>query len=45
MDDSLLDRPEIVGLLFNVSDISLTLQRIELLLTEDDGDGEEEDSG
>jgi len=42
MDSSLVDRDEVVALLFNISDISLTLQRIEQLLTEDDDDGEEE---
>jgi hypothetical protein len=46
MDETLIDRGEVVALLFNVSDISLSLKRIEKILQEDDDDGEEEaDSG
>jgi hypothetical protein len=41
MADPVIDRPEAVALLFNVSDIVVTLRRIEKLL-EDEG-GEEED--
>ena len=40
MDESLIERAEVVALLFNVSDINATLARIEELLQE--GDGEEE---
>jgi hypothetical protein len=40
MPDELIERDEIVGLLFNVSDISVTLTRIEELLR--GGDEEEE---
>ena len=39
--DPVIERDEAVGLLFDVSDIVRTLERIEALLTEDDG-GEEE---
>ncbi|HVH50821.1 MAG TPA: hypothetical protein VM690_01640 [Gaiellaceae bacterium] len=42
MDEELISRAEIVGLLFNVSDIARTLLDIEALLAEDDG--EEADS-
>jgi hypothetical protein len=41
MDESLIDRDEIVALLFNVSDMAVTLTRIERLLSGDD-DGDEE---
>ena len=41
---SLVDRNELIGLLFNVADISATLRRIEALIKEDD-DGEEEVDG
>jgi hypothetical protein len=41
MAEPVIDRDEAVALLFNVSDISETLRRIEQLL--EDGDGEEED--
>ncbi|MGH2972670.1 MAG: hypothetical protein ACRDNM_10870 [Gaiellaceae bacterium] len=44
MDDDLISRPEMEGLLFNVADIAAALDRIELLLREDD-DGEEGDEG
>lgn len=40
MNESLIERDEIVGLLFNVSDIADTLAKIERLL--EDGDEEEE---
>lgn len=42
VSESLIERDEIVALLFNVSDIHATLVRIEALLLEDD-DEEEED--
>jgi hypothetical protein len=41
---SLIERDEVVALLFNVSDIVQTLTRIERLLEEDDGE-EEADEG
>jgi hypothetical protein len=44
MDDTLIDRDEIVALLFNVSDIAFTLSRIERLL-EDDDEAQEADGG
>jgi len=40
--DSLIDRAEVVALLFNVSDIADTLTNIEEYLKEGDGGGEEE---
>jgi hypothetical protein len=42
--DPVIDRDEVVALLFNVSDIAATLARIEALL-EDDGEAEEPDEG
>jgi hypothetical protein len=44
MPDPLIEREEIVALLFNVSDIVSSLERIERLLEEDDGE-EETDEG
>jgi hypothetical protein len=41
MADPVIERAEVVALLFNVSDIVATLRQIERLL--EDGDGEEED--
>ncbi len=43
MSESLIERDEIVALLFNVSDIAAILVRIEELLEEDDGEEEEAD--
>lgn len=43
MAEALLDRDEVVALLFNVSDIVAILARIERLLEQDDG--EEADTG
>jgi hypothetical protein len=40
-DDSLIDRDEVIALLFNVSDIASSLENIERLLGGED-DGEEE---
>lgn len=41
MDDvPLIEREEIVAILFNVSDIAQSLRNIELLLEEDDGEEE-----
>jgi hypothetical protein len=42
MAEPLIERPEVVALLFNVSDIATTLTSIERFLTEDEDDGEEE---
>jgi hypothetical protein len=42
--DSVIERSEVVALLFNVSDIAVTLTKIERLLGEDDGE-EEADEG
>jgi hypothetical protein len=41
----LIERDEVVALLFNVSDIAVTLTRIERLLLEDDDGQEEADQG
>jgi hypothetical protein len=40
MSESLIERDEIVALLFNVSDIAVTLNRILRLLEGDDGEEE-----
>jgi hypothetical protein len=42
MSEPMIERAEVVALLFNVSDIALTLVSIERLLGEDENDGEEE---
>jgi hypothetical protein len=42
--EPLIERAEVVALLFNVSDIAVTLTNIERLLGEDDGE-EEVDEG
>jgi hypothetical protein len=42
MSEPLIERAEVVALLFNLSDIAVTLTRIEWLLKEDEDDGEEE---
>jgi hypothetical protein len=42
MSELLIERAEVVALLFNVSDIAVTLTSIERLLKEDEDDGEEE---
>ena len=44
MTDAVIERAEIVALLFNVSDISVTLTEIERLLGGDDAE-EEADEG
>ena len=44
MSEAVIERAEIVALLFNVSDIAVTLAKIEQLLGEDDGE-EEADEG
>jgi hypothetical protein len=40
VDKALIERAEVVALLFNVSDIAVTLSRIKRLLEEDDGEEE-----
>jgi hypothetical protein len=40
VSESLIERDEIVALLFNVSDIAASLARIEKLLQEDEGEEE-----
>jgi hypothetical protein len=45
VDEPLVSRDEVASLFFNVSDIARTLERIELLLKEDDGGEEEADTG
>jgi hypothetical protein len=42
MSEPLIDRGEIVALLFNVADIATAAIGIETLLREEDGGGEEE---
>jgi hypothetical protein len=42
MSERLIERTEVVALLFNVSDIAVTLANIERLLGEDEDGGEEE---
>jgi hypothetical protein len=42
VDDPVIHRDEAVGLLFNVSELVVTLRRIELLLEDDDGEEEDE---
>lgn len=44
MSEAVINRDEVVGLLFNVSDIVVTLAQIERRLAEDDGE-EEADEG
>jgi hypothetical protein len=41
VSEPLIERDEVVALLFNVSDISSSLSRIRLLLEGDDGEEEE----
>jgi len=41
MDEDLITRSEIEGLLFNVADIAAVLERIEDLLGEDDEEGDQ----
>ena len=42
MDEQLIRREEVVGLLFRVSDIAASLERIEALLGGEDGEEEDE---
>ena len=44
MPEAVISRDEVIGLLFNVSDIAVTLAQIERRLAEDDGE-EEADQG
>lgn len=44
MPEAVISRDEVVGLLFNVSDIAVTLAQIERRLAEDNGE-EEPDEG
>jgi hypothetical protein len=44
MSEPLIERGEIVALLFNVSDLVAILSRIERLLFEDDGEEEADES-
>jgi hypothetical protein len=41
--DALIERDEVVALLFNVSDITAAVLNIERLLSEDDGEEETDD--
>jgi hypothetical protein len=43
IDESLISRDEIVALLFNVSDVARSVERIEASLRGDDGEEEEGD--
>jgi hypothetical protein len=43
--EPVIERTEVVALLFNVSDIASALERIERLLGEVDGEEEEADGG
>jgi hypothetical protein len=42
VSESLIERDEIVALLFNVSDIATSLARIQAILEGDDGEEEDE---
>jgi len=44
MPDQLIERAEVVALLFNVGDIASVPERIERLLEEDDGEEEGDES-
>jgi hypothetical protein len=44
MEEPVIERAEVVALLFNVSDIASSLDRIEQLLGEDDGEEEADGS-
>lgn len=43
MSEPLIERHEVVALLFAVNDINAALERIEELLREDDGEAEEDE--
>jgi hypothetical protein len=44
MDEPVIERAEVIALLFHVSDIATSLDRIEQLLGEDDGEEEADGS-
>jgi hypothetical protein len=44
VDGTVIEREEVVGLLFTVSDIARSLERIEGLLRDDDGEVETDES-
>ena len=44
MAEPVIERAEVVALLFNVSDVAASLARIERLLEEDDGEEETDQS-
>ena len=44
MPDPVIERAEVVALLFNVSDIAATLANIEQMLAEDNGEEEADES-
>jgi hypothetical protein len=43
VDEELISRGEVAALLFNVADVARSLERIEKLLAEDDGEEEADD--
>jgi hypothetical protein len=43
VNEPVIERAEVVALLLNVSDIHMTLLRVEALLQEDEGEAEEDD--
>ncbi|HET7555294.1 MAG TPA: hypothetical protein VFJ75_06545 [Gaiellaceae bacterium] len=45
MDEAVISRDEVVALLFNVSDVARSLERIEALIGGDGGEEEEGDEG
>jgi hypothetical protein len=45
VSDPVIEREEVVALLFSINDIAATLERIEQLIGEDDGEEEEADGG
>jgi hypothetical protein len=45
VDEEVISRDEVVALLFNVSDVARSLERIEILMGGDDGEEEEADEG
>lgn len=44
-DQTVIERGEVVALLFNVSDIADTLERIRQLLEDENGEEEEDEGG
>jgi len=43
VDEPVIEREEVVALLFNVSDVQMTLLRVEALLQEDDDEAQEDE--